>query len=128
MRALTLLIGLLLFAGPLGVAAARGHGEIAGTVINITCPGPCRPGDTGPPFQGEAIIEVRRARGQRVVARALVSDSQFAIAVRPGRYQVTVIPYPMQQPSCWRGSTLAAHVQRGESVTLRLTVANGCVV
>src|SRR5689334_3749728 len=122
MRALAFLVGLLLFAAPLGVATAGGRGELVGTVINITCPGPCRPGDTGPPFQGAASIEVRRARDQRLVARASVVDAQFAIAIRPGRYQVTVAPEPTQPPSCWRGSTQPAHVQRGQTVALQLTV------
>jgi hypothetical protein len=123
-----LLLLLVLATTPLLGAARDTQSQLTGTVLDLTCPGPCQVNGDPRPFLGEAVVVVRRQGESRPVVTVPVKDSHFTVALRPGRYQVRVVPFPEQQPSCWEGSTRRVRLLSGQVTDIELTVLNRCIV
>jgi hypothetical protein len=120
------LTGALLLAA---VPALAGTGGVHGRVLDVTCPGPCQSGLDPRPFEGDAIVPVRRVSDHELVTTLPVEKSRFRTELAAGLYRLRVIPYPDQpKPRCWQGSSRRAQVSAGETRHIRLTVQNACVV
>jgi hypothetical protein len=132
MRRFTLaaaLITVIAISVQVTASAQVGNGDIAGRVLDKTCPGPCQPGGDPRPFAGEAVVRVRSVPDHELVTTMPVVKSRFKAELAPGRYGFHVVPYPDQpKPKCWQGSVKRASVEAGKTTHLRLTVQNICVV
>jgi len=129
MRWMVPLLLLLVLATPPLVGVARDtESRLTGKVLDVTCPGPCRPGLNPRPFLGEAVVVVRRRGEPHPVATVPIEAGHFAVALRPDRYQVRVVPFPEQQPSCWEGSAQRVRLVPGQVTEIELTVLNRCIV
>ena len=119
-------------AGPAAAGPSTGEGTIKGRVFDRTCPGPCSTDGERRPFEGEATVELYRVPGHEFYGSAKVEDSRFFLLAPPGTYRVRVFPYPDSggpaTVNCWEGSTRKVTLKEAETVRVRLTVENVCVV
>jgi hypothetical protein len=127
MRVIAVLAAIGLTAAP--TAGAAGSTGIKGRVVDLSCPGPCYPDDTGHPFAGPGEIVVKRVSNREVVRRTTVDAGAFRVGVRAGSYSVRVIPYP-DEPGrpCWDGDKQRVRVEAGELARIRLEVRNSCLL
>jgi hypothetical protein len=129
--ALVIVLGLCVAgvgAGPAAAGPSTGEGTIKGRVFDRTCPGPCSIDGERRPFDGEATVEIYRVPGHELYGSAKVEDSRFHLLAPPGTYRVRVIPYPDAGGNCWEGSSRKVTLKDTETVRVRLTVENVCVV
>jgi hypothetical protein len=113
-----------------GAAAGSQTGAIRGTVVDLTCYGPCIVERQPHPFGGPAKVVVRDIDTGERAATQRFQGSTFGIAIEPGTYRVRVIPYPAddQPRECWRGSQRRVHIAPGQAQAMRFTVQNDCVL
>jgi hypothetical protein len=111
------------------VTAGAEASVMKGRIIDMSCPGPCVPEETGHPFAGTADVVVTRTSSGAVVRRLSVDGSTFKTAVRPGRYVVEVTPYPDETPNrCWVGSSERVRAHKHKVARVQLTVRNDCLL
>jgi hypothetical protein len=110
-------------------AQAHRSTAIKGQIIDMSCPGPCVPEETGHPFGGTANVIITRASSGAVVRRLSVEGATFKTGVRPGRYIVEVDPYPDPTPNrCWVGSSERVRAHKHKVAHVQLTVRNDCLL
>jgi hypothetical protein len=127
-------------AVPAGAKKQRRPSGIAGTVVNLTCYGPCAyPQPASPPYTGGGLtVEIRRAADGALVAARQPSDGHFRAKVKRGLYTVSAIisevtPTPTPQSGaavmpCWQGDSKQVRVFRHRFSRVELRVTNVCVL
>jgi hypothetical protein len=83
---------IVIAAAPPLAGAHRSHkpSGIAGTVFNTSCPGPCAPSASAPPYTGgDVTVTVRRVRDGALIASVMPTTGHFRIRVKHGRYDVS---------------------------------------
>lgn len=104
-------------------------GALMGSVLNATCPGPCRIPPPLPLYEGDNLSVVIRALPERLlIARLHPKDGTFEIELPPGLYRVRAVVGQPKLDTCWEGSLRKVLIESGATRKVRLKVRNVCVL
>src|SRR5690349_3510599 len=86
-------LGLTITAPASAHGKGKRHSGVKGVVLNTTCYGACaEPPPPSPAYSGPVTITVHRASDGVLVASREISDGNFRIRVKRGRYDVSAVP------------------------------------